>query len=183
MPSISWTSLGLSHAFDPVLSRQLKRLRLDATPNPDQSAIPLRFPKRPDLPRCKVMGLGDSTRNTALARTNSKSVARDRPINSAPPRCTRMATSRYPLGQRQDLESLRPINTQVCDLPIGTRRTRSPQLPEDLDRRSATAGCPLWTDVRGQLADATSSPDSSQTIWQWLSSMGEFGGGRNLLES
>ena len=44
-------------------------------------------------------------------------------------------------------------------------------------------GCPLWADVRSRLADATSSPNLSQTIWQWLSSMGEFGGGRNLSES
>ena len=87
MPSISWTSLGLSHAFDPVLSRQLKRLRLDATPIPDRSAIPLRSPKRLDLPRCEVMRLSDSTHDSALACTtdsNSKPAARDCPIDSAP---------------------------------------------------------------------------------------------------
>ena len=155
-PGPPWDSASCS---TPSLSRRLKRLRLDATPIPDRSAIPIRSPKRPDSSRCKVMRLGDSTRNAALARTDSKSVAHDHPIDSAPPRRTRMVTSRYPLGHRQDPESLQPISARDCDLPVGTRRTQSPRLPEDLDRRSATSGCPLWADVRSRLADATSNPD------------------------
>ena len=117
-----------------------------------------------------------------MTDSNSKSVAHDRPIDSAPPRHTHMATSRYPLGHWQDSESSRPINAQDCDLPIGPRLTQPPQLPEDLDQCSTMAGCPLWVDIRSQLADATSNPNSSPTIWQWFSSMGEFGGGRNLSE-
>ena len=87
MPSISEVSLGLSHVFDTRALKATQQLRLDATPNPDRSVIPLRFPKRPDSPRCEVMRLGDSTHDAVLARTtdsNSQSVARDRPIDSAP---------------------------------------------------------------------------------------------------
>ena len=64
-----------------------ERLQLSATPIPDRLAIPIRSPKRLDSLRCEVMRLGDSTHDAALARTtdsNSKSVARDRPIDSAP---------------------------------------------------------------------------------------------------
>ena len=50
-------------------------------------------------------------------------------------------------------------------------------------RCSMMVGCPLWVDIRSRLADTTSSPNLSQTIWQWLSSMGEFGEGRDLSES
>ena len=83
-PGPPWDSA--SHST-PSLSRRLKQLRLDATPIPDRSAIPIRSPKRPGSLRCEVMQLGDSTHGSALARTtdsNSKPAARDCPIDSAP---------------------------------------------------------------------------------------------------
>ena len=122
------------------------------------------IPEEAGFAALQVMGLGDSTRNSALTRTNSKSVAHDRPINSAPPRRSHMATQRHPPSHRQDPESSRPINARDRDLPIRIRCTRPPRLPEDPDRCSAASGCPLWADVRSRLADATSNSDSLQTI-------------------
>ena len=39
------------------------------------------IPEEAGFAALQVMGLGDSTRNAALTRTNSKSVARDHPID------------------------------------------------------------------------------------------------------